>query len=896
MGIARLKNLAKGGISDYYSQGKDDYYQSSDSDVQLLGTGVEQHGLSEGFSVERFEALNEGANGHYRKAKDLTLSPPKSVSLLYALGDETQSKDALEAHRQAVQDTIDYIEHCGMVTTRIRDGDSVKSVPARGLVVACFEHSTNRNQDPNLHSHCLIANACTAEGAEGITNLNYHAIYRNQKHLGQVYDSALINDLTQRGYTVREKGKSFELEGIGDDQIKSFSSRKADIEQTLKAQGLSYETASDDERQKACFATRRRKETINQEVLLNEWQKRSKEVGLDFVGIKADRGIQARKSLEPHDKAQFVRESIQEASELDGIFTAKSVYGRVIRKAREQGQGISPREVERLFKVEASNEQVISLPNQTDSTWINHEMTTVDLVEAERDFVNRLQKNRGAHEPSLPASEIEKGLTAYNKSLEDSRGYTLKDEQADMVRHILGSKDLVSIVQGDAGTGKTTALDAVASIYGRNRIIGLALQAVAASNLECETGISSSSIDKFLNGYKKNPSKIANSVRGCLIVIDEAAMVGSRKMNQLGALAAKFGAKLCLVGDTKQLASVGAGAPMALAISRNLAKIHYLRDIRRQKNLTHLEAIKAITLHQQTEKSIFHLQSISAIKEHAIKGERHLAIAQEVSSDWANGIKPLVIVSLNKDRLLLNLTIRRELKAKGFLQKRADVELDLNNSDGDTTRKKISQGELIIFTKNNYRYGIENGNLGHVKCINKKENSITVNLLKNNKNVTINLKHYNNIDYAYAISSYKSQGQTVKKCIYDANSKSKLLTKEEFYVGISRHNDDISIYTDSIELMRNQLKRQNRKKSIAEILEIIDAKDMLNNISRYLAIKLRIIFNEDIFDHNRTGNKNLKIALKNEQTKACVHLMDASCSRKNNTKNVLKSIDLRSRQ
>lgn len=865
MGIARLKNLAKGGISDYYSQGKDDYYQSSDSDVQLLGTGVEQHGLSEGFTAERFEALNEGANGHHRKAKDLTLSPPKSVSLLYALGDTAQSRDALEAHRQAVQDTIDYIEHCGMVTTRIRDRDSVKSVPARGLVVACFEHSTNRNQDPNLHSHCLIANACTAEAAEGITNLNYHAIYRNQKHLGQVYDSALINALTQRGYTVREKGKSFELEGIDDDQIKSFSSRKADIEQTLKAQGLTYEAASDDERQKACFATRRRKETVSQEALLSEWQNRSKEVGLDFEGIKADKGIQARKSFEPQDKAQFVRESIQEASELDGIFTAKSVYGRAIRKARGQGQGISPREVERLFKAEAPNEQVISLPDQTDSTWLNHEMTTIDLVEAERDFVKRLQENRGAHEPPLPASEIEQGLAAYNKSLENSRGYTLKDEQADMVRHILGSKDLVSIVQGDAGTGKTTALDAVASIYGRDRIIGLALQAVAAANLESETGISSSSIDKFLKDHEKCPNKTARAIQDGLIVIDEAAMVGSRKMNQLSSIAEELGAKLCLVGDTKQLTAVGAGAPMSLAMRHNLANVQYLKEIRRQRDSTHLEAVKAIASNQGIEKIINIFQRQGTVKEYKTKEERHQAIAKEVVADWKRGVYPLVITSLNKDKSNLNATIRRELIHNGLIYSHNEIILPKECKTKSTATIALTIGDNIIFTKNDYSIGIENGNVGTITKISIKSNQITVNLHKNGQTKYIDIGKYKSIEHAYAISSYKSQGKTTQKCIYNAITKNPLLSMNEFYVGSSRHKDELSIYTDSIY---NLIEKTASHSNACSAFERLNEKGIINanqNVKSELTNMQRIEYLTDLhIKRLRLSNKLLAIANKQQ--------------------------------
>lgn len=186
-------------------------------------------------------------------------------------------------------------------------------------------------------------------GGEGDqpVNLNFREIYRNQKHLSQVYDSALINAFNERGYDIREKGKSFELADVTDEQIAAFSTRREDIEKALKAKGLSYELASDEERQYACFATRRKKVLANKTEMAREWRERADKVNLSFESTRSLNDSSINKKLE------YVGEAFKEAAELDGIFTAKSVYAKAIKKAREDGYGISPREVEELFNAES---------------------------------------------------------------------------------------------------------------------------------------------------------------------------------------------------------------------------------------------------------------------------------------------------------------------------------------------------------------------------------------------------------------------------------------------------------------------------------------------------------------------------------------------------------------
>lgn len=823
MGIARLKNLAGGGIRDYYHEGKDDYYRSESVEPEFIGSGLGMYGLDGDISVEQFEALNMGANGHQRKAKDLTLSPPKSVSLMFAAGDEKQSLDALEAHRQAVRETIDYIERSGMVLTRTRDGETVYNTEARGLVVASFEHATNRNQDPNLHSHCLIANVCIGGEGDQPVNLNFREIYRNQKHLSQVYDSALINAFNERGYDIREKGKSFELADVTDEQITAFSTRREDIEKALKAKGLSYELASDEERQYACFATRRKKVSANKAEMVREWRERADKVNLNFEGTRSLNNSHTK-------KPEYVEEAFKEAAELDGIFTAKSVYAKAIKKAREDGYGISPREVEELFNAESVRGGAISIPDQESNSWIHHRITTTDLVQAERDLCDRLRKQRGQFDPLMHDSSIEEGLSQYNDELMTNSGFKLNQEQSEMVLHIIGSRDLASIVQGDAGTGKTTALDAVGAILGKEKVTGLAIQSSAARNLENETGIASQNIDQFFKDVESQKKKTLERLDGGLIVVDEAAMVDSRKMERVTAIALEYNARISLVGDTKQLAAVGAGKPMEMIMNRDLGAVHNLEDIRRQKDEDQRAIVKDIARGEVGASAIESLGNLGLIEVYKTKEKRHEAISKEALSDWSKGEPSLVITSLNQDKDSLNRKIRLGLQRKGLLPDGRGQTVELQARNNKSISRALVEGDRVVCNRNSKKLQVENGNLATVLDVHAKSNTIRLKMDKDGHTKTIDLNDYKSIDYAYALTTYTSQGQTVRKCIYDASSKSPLVSKNEFYVAISRHKEEVKVFTDDKEVMARKISSKQTKECVFDYFEkeIVDKRGSSN--------------------------------------------------------------------
>ena len=93
---------------------------------------------------------------------DLTFSAPKSVSVLFGIGDDALRGAIQDAHDRAVVDALAYVEREAGVTRRGAGGAVV--IAGRGLIGAAFRHRTSRAGDPQLHTHVLVANLVLGYG------------------------------------------------------------------------------------------------------------------------------------------------------------------------------------------------------------------------------------------------------------------------------------------------------------------------------------------------------------------------------------------------------------------------------------------------------------------------------------------------------------------------------------------------------------------------------------------------------------------------------------------------------------------------------------------------------------------------------------------------------------
>ena len=206
--------------------------------------------------------------------------------------------------------------------------------------------------------------------------------------------------------------------------------------------------------------------------------------------------------------------------------------------------------------------------------------TTPEMLEVERRLVASVVRRNGEGAGVAIPSGIQEAI---------EHRPTLSPEQTHMVRRVCGSGDGVEVVEGVAGAGKTFALAAARQAWEASgyRVIGCALAARAAAELQRAAGIPSSTLDRLLVDLDR--AECRGLTAGTVVVVDEAAMIGTRKLARLVAHAEVGGAKVVLVGDRRQLPDIDAGGAFA-GIADRLGATH-LDENRRQHHQWERDAL-----------------------------------------------------------------------------------------------------------------------------------------------------------------------------------------------------------------------------------------------------------------------------------------------------------------
>jgi conjugative relaxase-like TrwC/TraI family protein len=169
---------------------------------------------------------------------DLTFSATKSVSVLVATGGPQAAALVAAAHSDAVTAAFAYLERRAAVVRRRSVGDRLQ-VAADGLVAAGFTHCLSRAVDPHLHTHVLVANL--GHGPDGRWSaLDGRGLFAHAHAAGALHDAHLRAALSERfGASWSWHAKSWELSGSDPVVLAAFSSRAAEINQTMWEHGSS---------------------------------------------------------------------------------------------------------------------------------------------------------------------------------------------------------------------------------------------------------------------------------------------------------------------------------------------------------------------------------------------------------------------------------------------------------------------------------------------------------------------------------------------------------------------------------------------------------------------------------------------------------------------------------
>ncbi|MCY7344274.1 MAG: relaxase domain-containing protein, partial [Pseudonocardia sp.] len=719
-----------------------------------------------------------------RPGIDITISAPKSVSVLFGLGYQVVATAVRDAHRAAVEQALGYLESVAGHGLRGHQGDGARAehIATDGWIVAGFEHRTSRAGDPQLHTHLVVPNLL--RGADGKWSaVDSKAIYRHALTASYLYHAVLRGQLTARlgvAWTTPEKGIA-EIAGIPTDLLATFSTRRRQILQAMAEAGHSGPDAA----HAACLATRPDKPASEPEPALRErWAARTR-----AAGHHPGRLISAALDRTRAPAAPQIDRLATHLLGPAGLTVQATGFDRrdllqALCQAVPPGLSVDRAGLEGAADQVLRHRDAVRLVTRSEdgARW-----STTELLGVEQLALRLANELHAVPARTVPPELVEEALS----------GRTLSGEQQAMVR-ALAAADGLAVVVGPAGAGKTAALTAAAHIWaGQGRTVtGAAVAAVTARRLEHATGITATSLTRLLATARRADPATGRQVglpRGGVLVVDEASMADTRTLAALLAHTRVAGGTLVLVGDPAQLPEIGAGG-LVTALARHPDAIT-LTDNRRQTEAWERRALADLRAGDPD----------AAVAAYADHGRVHTApadrLADRVVNDYLRLIdepgpaaqarrgepfERVVMLGVRRaDVTDLNDTTRERLLAAGRLGPAA-----VTTGEGERARE-YRAGDRVLVTANDHRLGLLNGTRATVTAVDPKRRTLTV-ATENDQQVTVPVDWVaRHLDHGYAITCHKAQGATVETALlYGAGA----LTREAGYVALSRGRSANHLY------------------------------------------------------------------------------------------------------
>lgn len=791
-----LGYVSIGMLADYYSQ--DDYYFSSSKGVLITGREIFGKDVLQLSDVHDLLKRRGDLKENTRVADDLTFSAPKSFSILASLNSKDERDELLAAHQSAVNRTVEFLRDFGFVKTRDDRGKPAE-INKNSVVSIRFDHFLNRNQDPQVHSHVLLINS-VERASDGKFRAAYlRDVYLHKKEIGALYRQELAKNLEKLGYRVEWDNRGFfEIKGFTKEQLKGFSTRRAEIEEALRERKLEGGKAA----AVAAKDTRKVKESVDPVQLSVKWKEKALDLGITLPD--REKGIHSEKNLRPLVKS-VVREEIYK----NGFTSEKDL---ILKSAERLSQH---RQTANIGEIREEVEKAIEEESRLHGGMLKDgDKLTFKNVSYAAEFVKR------DSEKSPVSLEVSKEVERVSQQFKSDRGVGLSREQQEAVVKIFRS-DRDVVVIGKAGAGKTTTFLAVKEVADEKgvNVIGIAYTGAAAKNLEKETGIKSYTVDSLAL------RKI--DVQNGIMIVDEASLLDNTRASAIKQIAKENNAKVVYVGDERQLKGVGVGTPFSVEVQKaeKNGSLTCLTEIFRQKDAYYKEAVIKASV-GNTQEAIEMLEKKGWLKE-TTKNEAIKEITEKYLRDVRNEKDSLVLADRNKDVERLNKEIHYRLKREGVVKdERVFV---LRNSRSQPVEREIGVGERILFLRNDSRLDVKNGEIGFVRGI--EENKIKVEM-KGGDIKTIDLSEYKHITYGYAMTTHKSQGQTVDNVYYLASNRT---TQEAFYVAISRGRENVSVFSKDVESLKDLMRSESSKEikmsvSEKELREFDAVSDLRNSL------------------------------------------------------------------
>ncbi|MFD4322257.1 MobF family relaxase [Streptomyces sp. NPDC058548] len=582
-----------------------------------------EHGRSPESKEELGRFIREQEGGKQRSAVagfDLVFTAPKSVSVLWGLGDDDVRKAVERAHVQAMTETLEWLEQKATMTRTGVSGIAQEEVSG-GLIATRFRHYDSRTGDPLLHDHVVVANK--VQGRDGKwRSLDGQLLYMQGVAASELYNQRVVEEVcselglrTEAREVTPGKRPVMEIVGVGTDMIEVHSSRSKSIkERTVELvaeyrEQHGYEPSSKTLTalmQQATLETRPDKKAAKP---LSDLRAHWRSAAIQMFGAERVDGLleaarraadQARPAPEavPHlDVDRAAREVLETVSDHRSVWGRRQVLAEARRWVLKTTTGAAPghdladRITERVLREHTID---ITPPDlnpafkpltRDDGSSIyrrrESELYTSAAVLASEDRIVAAARTRVI--PAVSSDVYARVEAAYQEANPNRR---LDAGQRALARTFATSEQLVAAGIGPAGAGKTTAMkvaaDAVRASGGR--VIGLGPSARAAAELSNGLDAPAFVLHDWLGARER--AKEGKALRpeyalgaGDVIIVDEAGMAGSKRLAAVVAEAEHAGAVVRLIGDPFQLSAVESGG--ALRLLANVTEVVELEAVHR---------------------------------------------------------------------------------------------------------------------------------------------------------------------------------------------------------------------------------------------------------------------------------------------------------------------------
>src|SRR5215203_4054899 len=797
--VADIAKLAVG-REEYYTRelaADHEAYLSGDGESpgRWCGAGAASLGLQGEASVPGFQRMFEGRHPdtgellgrpHGRSAVpafDVVLRPTKSVSVLYGLGDPATGRAVLAAHHAGVREVVGYLdEHIG---TR-RGHGGVQHVSGHGLLAVGFDHRTSREGDPLLHTHLVVANR--VQGPDGRwTALDGRDLYRHRLAADAIYRATYQRELVQTlgvEWTAADVHGNRELQGMPEDLVRGFSKRAAQIDQAVQELAADGRERTPRLVKWAVQATRKPKDPEPADTLYGRWRTEAAERGVDPDSLV--REVTGRTCHREQDRTVSERTVAAVFDRLacpEGLTAQASSFARQDVLAALGGQlaGATRAELEELTDQFLAERTVAVV---TERALEERRWSTPELLAVEQQLVASAVSRAGEQTAVVSHEAARAAVAAHATAGADQRA---------MVRDVCQGGAGVVVVVGRAGTGKTFALGAARHAWQLDgyRPLACAPTGIATVSLEAEGFEEVATCDRLLADLDRGHEQLDG---GTVLIVDEAGMLGSRKLAQLLGHAQQAQAKVILVGDDRQLSAIDAGGGFrALRLRLGVSE---LVENRRQQQAWEREALDLVRS-GLVEEAVAAYQAHDRVVAADSKPAATLALAtdwwtawQQANHDTAQEVIVLAARRAEVDRL--NTLCQELLAARGRLgQERLQVE-----------DRQLAVGDRVVCGHNAIgELGVANGSRGTVTALDPQARTLTVRLDGTDENeITLPGSYLDGrgpsernrrVDLAYATTGHRAQGLTRGRALV------RLTGSEDvnwLYVQLSRARQDTRLY------------------------------------------------------------------------------------------------------